>query len=98
MLPDHPSTIAALLKGLTNAQASLPALGATQYNYRSLIFWPDGSASLPAASSAGGSNTWHVMLYDITHPPTGSTPPNNHVTIQLLPETGRVRTFQPGEG
>ena len=91
-------TFGTLLKGLTNAQSSLPALGATKYNYRSLIFRPDGSASLPHASSAGGSNTWHVMLYDITHPPAGSTPPNNHVTIQLLPETGRVRTFQPGEG
>jgi len=89
-------TFGTLLKGLPTGQASLPGFGATNFNYRSLIFRPDGSASLPHMSSVGGTNTWHVMLYDTTHPPTGSTPPSNHVTIQLLPETGRTRTFQPG--
>lgn len=89
-------TFGTLLKGLPGGQSSLPSLGTTEYSYRSLIFRPDGSVALPHTSPLGGGDTWHVMLYNSTRPPNGSTPPDNHFTIQLLPETGRARTFQPG--
>lgn len=85
-----------LLGGLAGGSSNLPAFGPTTYPYRFLIFRPDGSVVLPNTSPSGGGDTWHVMLYDTSRPPTGSTPPANHVTIQLLPETGRTRTFQPG--
>ncbi|MBE2204631.1 MAG: Verru_Chthon cassette protein D [Chthoniobacterales bacterium] len=85
-----------LLEGLPGGSSTLPSLGPTTYSYRSLIFRPDGSVALPNTSPSDGGDTWHVMLFNTSRPPTGSTPPANHVTIQLLPETGRTRVFQPG--
>lgn len=85
-----------LLEGLPEGSSPLSSLGPTTYSYRSLIFRPDGTAALPNTSPFGGGDTWHVMLYNASRPPNGTTPPHNHVTIQVIPETGRTRTFQPG--
>lgn len=86
-----------LLRGLPTGQSALPSGGAGgNFNYRSFTFRPDGAASLPHTAPVGTGDTWHVMLYDERQPPTGSAAPKNHVTVQLLPETGRTRTFQPG--
>ncbi|MBN8708772.1 MAG: hypothetical protein BGO12_17355 [Verrucomicrobia bacterium 61-8] len=83
-----------LLSQLSPGQTNLPAIDRSkQFNYRYFVFRPDGSASLPSLTKQG--DTWHVMLYDSRRPPTGQTPPDNFVTVQLIPETGRTRTFQP---
>jgi uncharacterized protein (TIGR02596 family) len=89
-----------LLRGLPAGQTEIPSLEATGklFNYRSFTFRPDGSANLPRSAPVGGGDSWHVMLYDARKPPAGGTAPENHVTIQLLPESGRTRVYQPGAG
>jgi len=83
-----------LLNGLDSGQTNLPAIDRSkQFNYHYFVFRPDGSANLPNSTLQG--DTWHVMLYDSRRPPSGQTPPDNFVTVQLIPETGRTRTFQP---
>lgn len=88
-------TLGTLLKGVSSGQTNLPSIDpAKQFNYRYFIFRPDGSANLPSLSPAQ-SDTWHVTLYDSRRPPSGQSPPDNFITVQLLPETGRTRTFRP---
>lgn len=93
-------TFGTLLRGLPAGQAAVPAVdaGGKLFNYRSFTFRPDGTASLPRSTPLNGGDSWHVMLYDDRKPPGDGTAPANHVTIQLLPESGRARTFQPGAG
>jgi len=87
-----------LLRGLPSGQAALPTVDSSgkNFNYRTFTFRTDGSANLSRMTPLGGGDTWHLMLYDDRKPPQGLTAPANHVTIQLLPDTGRTRTFQPG--
>ena len=88
-----------LLRGLPAGEEALPTVdpsGTKTFNYRTFTFRTDGSANLSRTTTLGGGDTWHLMLYDKTRPLVGNTAPANHVTIQLLPDTGRTRTFQPG--
>lgn len=88
-----------LLKGLPEGTAPIPAIDtnpANVFKYRHFTFRPDGSAKLAQPAPFQGGDTWHVMLYDLRKPPTSDTPPANHITIQIAPETGRPRIFQPG--
>lgn len=88
-----------LLRGLPTGQETLRSIdptGTKSFNYRTFTFRTDGSANLSRTTTLGGGDTWHLMLYDKSRPLDGTTAPANHVTIQLLPDTGRTRTFQPG--
>jgi uncharacterized protein (TIGR02596 family) len=92
-------TFGTLLRGLPTGQEALRTVdpsGAKSFNYRTFTFRTDGSANLPRTTTLGGGDTWHLMLYDKNRPPVGNAAPANHVTVQLLPDTGRTRTFQPG--
>jgi len=85
-----------LLFYATSAQSSLKAIdpsGATQFEYRSVIFRSDGSTTLDDQTPE--ADTWHCMLFNTTQSPLGDQPPKNFITIQLDPSTGRSETFQP---
>lgn len=87
-----------LLRGLPVAQMPVPtvAQGEKQFNYRYFRFRADGSADLLRTAPVGAGDSWHVMLYDLRTPPNGKTAPANYINLQLFPDTGRTRTFQPG--
>lgn len=90
-------SLGTLLRGLPTETSQLPTLDPSKsFNYRYFTFRTDGSANLSRTTTLNGGDTWHLMLYDGRKPPIGQTAPANHVTIQLLPDTGRARTFQPG--
>jgi uncharacterized protein (TIGR02596 family) len=94
-------TFGTLLKYLPKKQAALPSIdpnASKTFNYRHFVFRPDGSANLASTAPSQGGDTWHVMLYDDRRAPNGQVAPDNHITIQLVPETGRPRIFQPSAG
>jgi len=88
------TTFGTLLASSATGAASLPNSGATAYPYSYFQFRPDGSTNLSPLTS--NSDTWHVMLFNSTQPPSGTTPPANYISVQLDPVTGRTVTFQPG--
>jgi uncharacterized protein (TIGR02596 family) len=100
VLGSESETFGTLLKHLPSDASALTEYdrsGAVDFTYRYFQFRPDGSTNLSSeAPAAGGGDSWHVMLYNANSPPVGETPPDNHVTVQLDPVTGRTRTFQPG--
>lgn len=57
-------------------------------SYVSFHFFPDGSTDLPP------SQPWFLTLMEEKHV-TSTDTPSNFVTIQVLPSSGKLRTFRP---
>lgn len=68
---------------------SLPGIG-RNYRYRKFTFKTDGSTDLTL------SDSWFLSLYGKTDPATRpSGLPPNFITVQIDPQNGKTRAFQP---
>jgi uncharacterized protein (TIGR02596 family) len=72
-----------------NNDAKLPGIG-LNYKFRKFSFKTDGSTNLPLDGS------WFVTLRAKTDPATrASGLPANFITVQIDPQSGRTKVFQP---